>query len=54
MFMQSMTVDTFVKAAPVLNGYVKRTLDLVELEVNGKGLLKFEEENCKQLKGRKK
>jgi hypothetical protein len=54
MFMQSMTVDTFVKAAPVLNGYVKRTLDLVELEVNGKGLLKFEEENYKQLKGKKK
>ena len=54
MFMQSTSVDTFVKAAPVLNGYVKRTLDLVELEVNGKGLLEFEEENCKQLKGRKK
>ena len=54
MFMQSQSVDTFVKAAPVLNGYVKRTLELVKLEVNGKGLLEFEEENCKQLKGKKK
>ena len=54
MFMQSQSVSTFVKATPVLNGFVKRTMELVGLEVNGKGLLEFEEENYKQLKGKKK
>lgn len=54
MFMQSSSVEPFVKTSPTLSGYLSKTMNLLDLEISGKDLLEFEEENSKVMRGRKK
>lgn len=48
------SLESYMKTSPSLVNYMNKTMNMIDLEIKGRDLLKFEEENVKLIKGRKK
>lgn len=47
-------LESYMKTSPSLVNYMNKTMNMIDLEIKGRDLLKVEEENVKLIKGRKK
>lgn len=48
------SLESYMKTTPSLINFMNKTMNMNDLEIKGKDLLKVEEENAKSLKGKKK